>query len=57
MTKLIINADDFGFTEATNYGIIDCFNKGVLTSTTIMANMPGFNHAIKLAKEYQNLGV
>ena len=57
MTKLIVNADDFGYTEATNYGIIDCHKQGILTSTTIMATMPGFEHAIELAKENPKLGI
>ena len=55
MTKLIINADDFGYCEAVNYGIISAHNKGVVTSTTIMANMPGCEHGIKLLKENKTL--
>ncbi|MEG0361150.1 MAG: carbohydrate deacetylase [Longicatena sp.] len=47
--KLIINADDFGFSEAVNHGIIKGYQDGLITSTTIMANMPGFEHAMKLA--------
>lgn len=57
MTKVIINADDFGYTEAINYGIIDCYTQGVLTSATLMANMPGFEHAVNLAKHHPGLGV
>ncbi|WP_456959715.1 chitin disaccharide deacetylase [Helcococcus kunzii] len=57
LNRLIINADDFGYTEATNYGIVDAHKNGVLTSTTIMANMPGFDHAVKLSKLYPNLGI
>lgn len=54
---LIINADDFGYSRAINYGIIDSFNYGVLTSTTMMANMPGFQHGVSLAKKHPNLGI
>lgn len=50
--KLIINADDFGFTRAINYGIIDAHNLGVLTSTTLMVTMPAFEHAVDLSKKH-----
>lgn len=57
MKKLIINADDFGYSRAVNYGILDCYQNGILTSATMMVNMPGAEHAAALAKEHQNLGV
>ena len=57
MHKLIINADDFGYSRAVNYGIVDAHRLGVLTSTTMMTNMPGTNHAAQLAKENPDLGV
>ena len=57
MTKLIINADDFGYCKGINLGIIECFQNGVVTSATLMANMPGAEHAAALAKENQDLGV
>ncbi len=56
MTKLIINADDFGYCEAVNHGIISAYRNGVVTSTTTMANMPGFKHAMKLLKKNLGLG-
>lgn len=57
MRKLIINADDFGLSEAVNYGILKGFQEGVVTSTTIMANMPSFDHAVMLAKANPDLHV
>ncbi|WP_173918360.1 chitin disaccharide deacetylase [Halobacillus sp. Marseille-Q1614] len=57
MKKLIINADDFGYSRGVNFGIIDAYQLGVLTSTTFMANMPGRDHAAELAKDYPGLGV
>lgn len=57
MKKLIINADDFGYCEAVNYGIIESYRQGVVSSTTIMANMPGFDHAVELLQQYPNLGL
>jgi chitin disaccharide deacetylase len=57
MTKLIINADDFGYSKGVNLGIIEAFQNGVVTSTTLMANMPGAEHAAGLAKKNPDLGV
>ena len=57
MRKLIINADDFGLSEAVNYGILKGFQEGVVTSATIMANMPAFDHAVALAKANPELHV
>lgn len=48
---VIVNADDFGESGAANQGIIACFNAGVITNTTILVNMPGFEDAVQLAHE------
>lgn len=56
MNKLIVNADDFGYCESVNYGIISSHVNGIVTSTTIMANMPGFNHGVKLLQNFGTLG-
>jgi hypothetical protein len=55
--RLIINADDFGLCESVNKGIVEAHTKGVLTSTTIMANMPAAGHAVELAKNLPTLGL
>ncbi len=57
MGKVIFNSDDFGYSYGVNYGILDAYQRGILTSTTLMANMPGFEHAVKLKKEVPGLGV
>lgn len=57
MTQLIINADDFGYSTGINMGIVHAHQRGILTSTTIMAGMPGFEEAVELAKENPKLGV
>lgn len=57
MGKVIFNSDDFGYSKAVNYGIIDAYADGILTSTTVMANMPGFDHAAELAHRYPGLGI
>ncbi len=48
--QLIINADDFGLCESVNKGIVETHTSGVLTSTTLMTNMPAAEHAVELAK-------
>jgi len=57
VTQVIINADDFGYSRSVNYGIVDAHVRGVLTSTTMMANMPGFSHAVALKQDLPSLGV
>lgn len=57
MKRLIVNADDFGFTRGTNEGIVRAFKKGIVNSTTLMANSEAFEHAVALAKENPELGV
>lgn len=56
MTKLIINADDFGYCEGVNLGIISAHRNGIVNSCTIMTGMPGFEQAVELLKENENLG-
>ncbi|MBH8599208.1 carbohydrate deacetylase [Thermoactinomyces sp. CICC 10523] len=54
---LIVNADDFGLSDAVNRGIVEAHQNGIVTSTTIMANMPGFDNAVSLANELPDLGI
>ena len=55
--KLIINADDFGLCKGVNKAVIEAHTTGVLTSATIMANMPESDEAIAIAKKTPTLGV
>lgn len=57
MKRLIINADDFGFTSDVNAGIIQAHREGVLTSTTLMANGSAFEDAVRLARETPSLDI
>ena len=36
MKKLIINADDFGYTPGVTAGIIEAHKRGIVTSTTAL---------------------
>ncbi|MBM3795703.1 MAG: ChbG/HpnK family deacetylase [Acidobacteria bacterium] len=58
MKRLIVNADDFGFTRDVNEGIVRAHLRGIVTSTTLMANGSAFQHAAMLAKDHAaTLGV
>ena len=48
---MIINADDFGLDARVNRAIIRAFDEGLVSSTTIMANMPGFEDGCALARD------
>ncbi|TLG76567.1 ChbG/HpnK family deacetylase [Culicoidibacter larvae] len=55
MQKIIINADDFGLSEAINYGIIKALSEGIASSTLLMPNLPTAAHAVKLAAQLPDL--
>ena len=57
MKRLIVNADDFGFTRDVNAGIVECHRNGILTATTLMANGDAFQDAVRLAKENPSLDI
>jgi hopanoid biosynthesis associated protein HpnK len=55
--RLIVNADDFGFTCGVNRGIIEAHQHGIVTSATLMANGQAFDDAVRLAKAVPHLSV
>ena len=55
--RLIVNADDFGLAGSVSTGIIDVYQAGQLSSTTLMVNMPGTEEAVDLAERHPGLGV
>lgn len=57
MKYLIVNADDFGLTGGVNRAVIEAHTRGILSSATVMANMPAFADAVRLAKSHPSLGV
>ncbi len=48
--RLIVNADDFGISDKVSRGILQAFERGVVTSTTVMTNSPGARDAVDLAR-------
>jgi len=55
--KLIVNADDFGYSEGVNLGIVEAHRSGIVTSTSAMITMPAILQAAELAKKHPTLGV
>src|SRR5579863_8447324 len=55
--RLIVNADDFGYTRGVNEGIVEAHRDGILTATTLMANGAAFEHAVELARQNPALDV
>jgi chitin disaccharide deacetylase len=55
--RLIVNADDFGFTSGVNRAIIEAHTKGVVTSSTLMATGRAFEEAVSLAKGVPKLSI
>ena len=57
MKRLIVNADDFGYTRDVNEGIVEAHRNGILTAATLMASGSEFQHAVLLAKDYPTLDI
>jgi len=59
--KLVVNADDFGFTRDVNQGIVEAHRNGILTATTLMAagafDPAAFDDAVRLARETPTLDI
>jgi predicted glycoside hydrolase/deacetylase ChbG (UPF0249 family) len=56
-TRLIVNADDFGQSEAVNRGVIQAHEEGIVTSASLMVRWPGAAAAAAYARTHQRLGV
>lgn len=57
MRRLIVNADDFGFTAGVNRAIAEAHTRGVVTSSTLMANGRAFAEAAAMARALPKLSV
>jgi len=55
--NLIVNADDLGWTEGVNRGIAEAHRKGLVTSTSLLANGSAFGSALKVARANPQLGM
>ena len=57
MRRLIVNADDLGFTAGVNRAILEAHTRGIVTSSTLMAKGRAFDDAVKLAKLAPQLSI
>lgn len=55
--RLIINADDFGWTRGITDGILRAHTRGVVTSTSLLANQHASEYAIEQLRTAPHLGV
>ncbi len=53
----IINGDDFGASAGVNRGIIEAYKHGILTSASLMINMPGTEEAVELTAGNTGLSI
>jgi chitin disaccharide deacetylase len=55
---LIVNADDCGLSAGINQGILEGHQRGIVTSTTVMVNLPDAADGIRLLqREAPNIGI
>jgi predicted glycoside hydrolase/deacetylase ChbG (UPF0249 family) len=57
ITKLLVNADDFGLSSAINAGIIRSHRDGIVTSTSLVASGAAFDEAVDLSRSNPLLGI
>jgi chitin disaccharide deacetylase len=57
LIRLIVNADDFGWTRDVNDGIVHVHKNGILTAATLMAGGAAFDHAVALARKTPSLDI
>lgn len=55
--KLIVNADDFGYTERVSAGVLRAHRDGIVTATTFMTNALHTDGAAELARATPSLDV
>lgn len=50
MKRIIVRADDLGYSRGVNYGIADSVKNGIIRSVGVMVNMPDTEHGLELLK-------
>ena len=53
--KIIINADDLGFSPQVNAAILRCAELGTVTAASVMVNMPFAESAFQQVRELYGL--
>jgi chitin disaccharide deacetylase len=57
MKYLIVNGDDFGISQGINRGIMEAYHRGILTSASLIVNMPSSEEAAWLSRDLPRLSV
>jgi predicted glycoside hydrolase/deacetylase ChbG (UPF0249 family) len=57
MTRLIVNADDFGQTAGINRAVLELHKAGLVSSATLMSRAAATDQAIEIARATPTLGV
>ena len=55
--QLIVNADDFGISRGVNRGIVEAHRQGIVTSASLMPNLPSAEDALTRATTCPDLGL
>ena len=54
---LVVTADDFALTEQVSAAIVSAHHAGIVTSTSVLAVAPAFDHAIRILDDAPELGI
>lgn len=54
---LIVNADDFNLTAGVSRGIAEAHRAGMVTSTTVLVNLPGLRDNLRCIQDLPRLGL
>lgn len=53
MKRVLVRADDLGYSEGVNYGLAKSVRDGIIRSVGVMTNMPAVNHGLDLLNGVQ----
>src|ERR1051325_5406080 len=54
---LIVNADDFGQSQGVNRGIIEAYEKGIVTSASLMVRWPAVEEAVAYSQKRNDISL
>lgn len=52
MRRVLVRADDLGYSRGVNYGIADSVKNGIIRSVGLMPNMPDAQHGVNLLADF-----
>ncbi len=56
-SEVVINADDFGLCEAVNQGVAQGFDRGIVTSASLLTSGESLDQAVSIARARPGLGL